>query len=182
MRYSQRYRRLTTVAALVTALLVVAQFVACSSRKKQAVSAKLPPLPALQSNQTFASEMQEPRGVAAVRPTKVGAIPAFAPEDLSNFVLTHPVPGVGQLEQQPKVTTLDCSYTATRLAAVLRNKSTGLPADIPFCYVELQGKFAVRTPPSKKNPRPNPLVFTKSFEVFDARTGNLLLSGGFIRP
>jgi hypothetical protein len=146
----------------------------------QATTTRLPPPPVRQSTQSGAAEIHQPRGVEAVRPTKAGAVPAFAPEDLANFVQTHPVLVVGQLEPQPKVTTLDCSYTAKGLAGVLRNKVTGLPDDMRVCYVELQGKFAVRTPPSKQKSGPQTLVFDKGFEVFDARTGNLMLSGGLI--
>jgi hypothetical protein len=182
MRHAHRFHRVIAFAALAAALVLAAQLVSCSSKKKLATSAKLPPLSARETNQTFAAEIQEPRGVASVRPTKPSAVPALESEAVSNFALSHPAPMIEQLGPPPTVTTSDCSYTAKRLSAVLRNKVTGLPDDTPLCYVELQGRFAVRTPPSKQNRKPKPLQFTKSFQVYDARTGNLVLSGGFTQP
>jgi len=168
-------------AALASAVLVVTQFISCSAKTKRTLSSKLQKIPARDQNQIYPAEIQAPRGIASVRLIKKGTTTAFSSRELSSFALTHSVPLIEQLEPGMKVTTADCTYTAKRLAIVLHNKNLGLPDDAPLCYVELQGKFSVRTPPSKKERRPSPSVFPKSFEVFDARTGNLMLSGAFAR-
>ena len=54
----------------------------------------------------------------------------------------------------------------------LNGASTGLPDDTPLCYVELTGDFTFSGPPGAE---PH---FARGFEVFDAKTGNLLLAGG----
>jgi hypothetical protein len=181
MQYVQRFRWLIAGTMLATGMLVIVQFISCTAKSNRALSAKLQRIPVRDQSQTYPAEIQAPRGVTCVRPTKTGAIPAFSNQELSIFVLNHPVPLIEQLEPRMKITTVDCTYTAKRLAVVLPNKELGLPDDTPLCYVELQGKFSVRTPPSKEVRRLKPLIFSKSFEVFDARTGNLMLSGAFAR-
>jgi hypothetical protein len=167
---------LGTIAVLATGW----QF-SCSARK-QVQSKKLPlPQAGLPSGYS-PSQVREPRGISAVHPTRGDQTPSFAQEDLLNFVQRHSIPKVTKIEPNPTVSRIDCSQTAKTVAAVLRGKTTGLPDATPVCYVELQGEFAISAPPSKRGSQQRRVLFNRSFEVFDARTGNLILSGGFIHP
>jgi hypothetical protein len=124
-------------------------------------------------------EPQAIRGVAAVEVSRPGQVPGFATEELARFAETHPVPKLMTGDGKAKVTKLDCGQTAKTVMALLRGKGTGLPDSTPVCYVELEGSFALSPPRSAGKPRGGGVALTTAFEVFDAKTGNLLLTGGF---
>jgi hypothetical protein len=125
---------------------------------------------------------QAPRGSAAVSVTRPDQLPAFTSKELTNFVQTHPVPKLVMVDPNPRVSKVDCTQNGKSVAALLRGKSTGIPDATSVCYVELRGRFSLSGPRSNGKPRGGDATFTTVFEVFDAKTGNLLLSGGFTRP
>jgi hypothetical protein len=169
---------MTLVVAMLACAIMLLQ--ACGS-KKQATPARMAmppsPLPATYP----ALEHQPVRGVAAVAVSRPGQLPAFAPEELGRFAETHPVPRL-MMTGPPHVTKLDCAQTAKTVGSLLRGKRTGLSDSTPVCYVELQGSFTVSGPRSAGKNRSVSTAFETAFEVFDSKTGNLLLSGGFTRP
>ena len=71
-----------------------------------------------------------------------------------------------------------CGQTLGKLSDALPGKSLGLPSDTPVCYVELTGNFTWHTLPTPQAPRGNALTF----QVFDARTGNLIVTGALNHP
>ena len=62
--------------------------------------------------------------------------------------------------------------TSKQVSTLLGGESIGLPDDALLCYVGLQGSFAF---PGPQGPT---VTYPRGVEVFDAWTGNLLISGG----
>ena len=56
-------------------------------------------------------------------------------------------------------------------------RPSGLPTDMPVCYVELGGNFTWYSPATPQAPRGTALTFHTAFRVFDAKTGNLIVIG-----
>lgn len=116
-----------------------------------------------------------PTGRSAIHPhlaiASNGATYTLA--DAERYVSTHSI---------PNTQTSAMSYTVTRAAfmtdqaagALLKGETIGLPAQAPVCVVLFQGSITFLDVPSGATP----LTFKKGFEVFDARTGNLLVFGG----
>jgi hypothetical protein len=137
------------------------------------------PFPIIGAEQHLTAHQElQPLGIAAIPVTNAGKIPAFSESELLRFIRSHPIPRVNLIQPNPQVTRLDCNLNAKSAAVMFRGKETGLPGDAQICYVELKGKFAVSRPPTKGAE----LIFSVAFEVFDARNGNLLLSGALNRP
>ncbi len=68
------------------------------------------------------------------------------------------------------------------MTKILGGKNTGLPSTKPLCYVELKGNFTFSGPPSPNHPQGTTVTHNTGFRVFDAKTGNLMLTGGFDAP
>lgn len=161
------------------ALLAAAVQSACSWKYKYSqtipkLSANLPEYPLRQA--------QEPRGVPAIHTRQNVSV---AEPDVLQFVQNHPIPKIAEVAPRSQISRVDCSQTAKSVATLLRGKNIGVRDETRICYVEIKGQFSVSAPPSARNPgaqQSRNLRFDTSFEVFDARTGNLLLSGGFTHP
>lgn len=176
--------RLTAGITTAAATILVAVAVQCSSSHlRKAQLRQRPPVPQVSAPmERPPGPALEPRGIAAVRPTRAGETIGFTQDDLLNFVQSHPIPKITKTGTDFKVSRLDCAQTAKSVAGILRGKTVGLPDATPVCYVEMKRDFAITTPPSKRNFKRQTLTFNTSFEVFDSRTGNLILSGGFLHP
>ena len=116
-------------------------------------------------------------GVRAIQPTLTGRIPAFREADVREFAMRFPPPKTFTDASSKSIANLDCGMFSQDLAAHLGNLTTALSSDLPICYVELSGNFVVSVPPAANGQNRNPRLYVKAFEVFDARTGNMLLSG-----
>lgn len=117
-----------------------------------------------------------PSGVPAIRLRTSPAstsIPAFTLQDAIDYVSTHPVPRAKLLASI--VVTRGAFMTDGQLALLLHGESTGLPSSTIVCYIEFHGDVQFLNGPPGTTPR-----FSKGYEVFDARTGNLLMWGGLV--
>ena len=112
----------------------------------------------------------DPVGIAAIRPTagpQGPSVPAFTADDARAYVAAHPIP---QAQGRP--------YSVTRvsfLSSGVVNTQLGVAAGVDdsrlLCVVELHGTFTMPKFPAGP---PGPTVSTY-YQLFDARTGNLLL-------
>jgi hypothetical protein len=58
------------------------------------------------------------------------------------------------------------------VSLLLQGEDAGFPDDALLCYVELHGDFTFLVPQSVV------MRYHRGYEVFDARTGNLVMAGG----
>jgi hypothetical protein len=109
-----------------------------------------------------------PTGRSAIKPTLSG-VPSFSLNDARTYAESGRIPiGVAR-----NVHATDAKFlTSAEVSQRLDGATTGLADDAPLCFVEMQGDFTFAGP-SGATPH-----FTRAFEVFDAKSGNLLLSGG----
>jgi hypothetical protein len=101
----------------------------------------------------------------------MGTIPAFGAEDVRAFVMAHPLPRNANRDKTFTIQRIDF-LSSKEVTSLLNGESTGFPDDYPLCYVELQGDFAF------PGPKGAVATFPRAIEIFDARTGNFLMSGG----
>lgn len=124
-------------------------------------------------------DIQMPQGVPAITPSRADALPSFTEAEVRDFVMTHP-PGKGASSSQYTIVTVDCALTSSDLSRILRDINTGLPDALRVCYIELEGSFTFIGPLSQPQGERRVVIYPRGFEVFDAKTGNLLLDGGFV--
>ena len=95
--------------------------------------------------------------------------PTFTREDVIAWIGKNPIGSMIALEPPTLV-----KIEFTTAGDVMRQlySSTGLPDSAPVCYVEFQGRFDSPHPPGATP------VYTRAWEVFDGRTGNILMAGG----
>jgi len=94
-------------------------------------------------------------------------------EQVRRFAMSHHIPAVVVASQTQIVSTSFMTSKAVRSA--LSSAKLGVPDDEPMCLVILSGKFAFAGPPGQVP------TFPIAVEVFDARTGHLLQTGGLPR-
>jgi hypothetical protein len=131
-----------------------------------------PPQPSPRHPVSF-PPVRPPTGLAAVRVSRPGQVPGFTAAEAQAYAIAH-TPGttVVRGRQVARTTFL----TAAQLTVALRGAATGLPADTPVCYVVLNGRFSFVGPPLPGH-KQAVLHFPYALDVFDARTGNVLMSG-----
>jgi hypothetical protein len=109
-----------------------------------------------------------PTGRSAITPSLPG-VPSFRAEDARAYAESGRIPvGVARNVHATEVKFLTSAEVSQRLDGA----NTGFPAETPMCYVEMQGDFTF-TGPKGSDPH-----YDRAFEVFDAKSGNLLLAGG----
>jgi hypothetical protein len=116
-----------------------------------------------------------PFGVSGIAVTRPGQVPAFTAGEAELYVRTHPLPR--SLPDSHIVTVAVSFELAGDVSALLEGTDVGRPANVVVCYVEMSGTFYVAAPPKPGQPHTT-LTLMHGFAVFDAATGNLLLSGG----
>lgn len=126
-------------------------------------------------------DLQQPKGAPAMHPVHPDRVPAFTADEVRQFLTSTPGPIGIQGEPGVTISRVDCSVTAKDVSVILHGKSTGLPADVPLCYVELAGTFTFSSPPTRTSPHLKAVTFNTGFRVFDAKTGNIMLTGAFKR-
>ncbi|HEU5348484.1 MAG TPA: hypothetical protein VFU63_07705, partial [Ktedonobacterales bacterium] len=99
-------------------------------------------------------------------------LPTFTREDVIAWVSVNPV---GRMPALEPPTIVKVEFTPDSEVKKVLGASTGLPGTALVCYVELHGRFAARVPPGSP-----PRIFKRVWEVFDARTGNVLMAGGSV--
>ncbi len=144
----------------------------------------LPPLavtPTIVFNPTRTISLSEGEGVPAITPRLAVvnlSTPTFTEGDVRQYVNSHPVGGKISSQGTPvieKIEFLTKKDLATRLP--LGGHVAGLSDDRLLCYVQLSGTFSVAAPPPVVNRTPSSASVQKSMQLFDALTGNLLLTG-----
>ena len=147
----------------------------CISPTAAATRAPIPPPAALAPRPR---PPQPGTGVPALRAAQPGQrSAAFTLGQATAYALAHPP---YQLAARGKPTAQARFTTAAQLTTTIPGLS-GLPSgSTPLCYVELAGAFSIETP-ARPGQRPGVQVFRHAFEIFDARTGNLLTEGGLPR-
>jgi hypothetical protein len=167
-----------TFAILGTGLAIIASNAGIlQGQGHPARGMRIPPLP--EGPITYSGvPVQQPQGGPGIRPTRTSTASGFTAEELRRF-LTSTAPPAG-LKHVPNVTItrVDCGLTAAQVGQTVK-MSTGLAPDRQVCYVEYHGNFFVAAPPSVKAPRGSTLSLPNAFRVYDARTGNIMLSGVF---
>lgn len=138
---------------------------------------KLPPIPKGPINYP-AIPVQQPTGVPAIHPAGT----SLTADEVRQFLTSKSGPVGIKGVASTSVSRVDCGQTVGKLSPRLPGKSVGLPNDEPVCYVELNGTFTVYTPPTTQSPRGTPVTFHTAFRVFDAKTGNVLVTGALNHP
>jgi hypothetical protein len=110
-------------------------------------------------------------GIPMIHPTRAG-IPAFTVADVRQFFTAHPVKSasgapaqIAEIQFMPE----------EQASAIMRGEPVGLPAHALVCYVQFRGSFL--TTGGYGPPQAKPAWFQLEEEVFDARTGNLMVYG-----
>jgi len=129
-------------------------------------SQRLPPSRELPANMP----PTQPKGSAAIAP-HLATVPAFTLDDARQYVTTHRLPFRGPPDYKPQITTVEF-LTSQQVSERIHRAKTGFGADHLFCYVELQGPF------SFGGPQGAVATYSRGVLIFDAQTGNLVISGG----
>ena len=113
---------------------------------------------------------QAPSGHPAITPQ--GGQP-ITEAQVRSYVLSHRVPGTLQATDTAVVSVSFMTHQQVR--ALLHSANLGIPDQEPMCVVILSGKFVFTGPPGQTP------TFPFGVEVFNARTGNFMQSGGLPR-
>jgi hypothetical protein len=117
-----------------------------------------------------------PVGLPAITPRGKGVGPmeaAFTADDVVRFVAVADGRSVSRrinANKAPTVSKVEF-ITEAELKARTAGEGTGLPDDALLCYVELSGDFTIVSPFGKS------VNVDTAIQVFDATTGNLMMSG-----
>jgi hypothetical protein len=116
-------------------------------------------------------------GVQVGQPKTSGNVSTTNEAELRKGALEAPIPKLEDHENRT-LARFDCNLTRTELDAILRGIIAGIAPDQRVCYVELNGTFVLHGLPKIGEKIKRTYSYSRAFEVFDAATGNLLLSGG----
>lgn len=150
--------------ALCLCLLMILVVVACGSSPTHSKSGNLP-LPTVTPQQLV--------GVGAITPSSTGTI---TQTDVMNYVQTHNIPFNSATQAAHKVESISF-VTSKQVNTLLNRKNTYIPDNYPLCFVTFSGTFLFPHPPVPVVSRRS-FTYQRAFEVFDAKTGNLLMGGG----
>jgi hypothetical protein len=110
-------------------------------------------------------------GGAAISPPANGQI---TDEQVRSYVLAHRVPPAVEATNVAVVST--SFITSQEVSSLLHTARIALPDQAPMCLVVLSGRFSFRGPGGAT------ATFPMAIEVFDARTGRLMQTGGLSSP
>jgi len=112
---------------------------------------------------------KRPQGMPGLS-VKPGAVP-FTKEEVTQFIQTHRLArSIGDISQL-QVESLEF-LTAREVTARLQGASTGLPNDHRVAFAIIRGPIYFTGPQTSR-----PIAFDTAYALFDATTGNLLMSG-----
>ena len=126
--------------------------------------------------------VQRLTGTPAMHPTHPDQTPAFTADELKQYLMSTPGAFGTEKASAVKIMRIDCNMKGGDVGGVLQRVETGLSNDMSVCYVEYSGTFTYYGLPSKRSARGTMLTFNTGFQVFDAKTGNLMLTGGLGQP
>lgn len=155
---------MNTRITLFVALAVLCFAASCrrAHRPENAVEMKMP-----------AGTPKQPQGLQALA-VKPGPEP-FTKDDVTQYIQTHRLAkSVGDISQL-RVESLEF-LTAREVTARLQGASTGLPDDHRVAFATIRGPVYFTGP---RNSRP--VAFDTVYALFDAATGNLLMSGTLVK-
>lgn len=113
-------------------------------------------------------------GLPAITPRNKAvsaSTPTFTTDDVVQYVHAHPMPDASLSGPKPVITRI-AFLTSREVSILLKGESTGVPDDTLLCYVELSGTFTFSGSAGVT------VTYHTGVEVFDAHTGNLLITGG----
>lgn len=122
-------------------------------------------------------KLQSAIGVPAITPSQPG-IPAFTIDDVKHYLASHSFEGGPTVDRSSYSIDTIQFLKAKQASVLMQGEVVGLPDDALVCYTVLRGPFIlqnVRMPPGE--PIPATPIASRGVEVFDARTGNLLVWG-----
>jgi hypothetical protein len=155
-------RRLAYALSIVG---VVAGINGCKSEHKQQPQTR-PSIPNLSVNHPPAA----PTGSPAIKSRSNGS-PAFTVDDVKQYITADPLLGPAVKQGKATITTAEF-ITSKELSERWHGVTAAFPDSYPLCYVELQGSFTFFGPPGSK------VTYNKEVLVFDAHSGNLVITGG----
>jgi hypothetical protein len=98
-------------------------------------------------------------------------VPAFTAQDVTRYFAT--IPNYGRFDSSTPTSVIDVQFlTAQQAEATLRTTLAPTPADRLVCVVKIDGTFISTGPPGAR-----PTTSATALIVFDAHTGNILVSG-----
>lgn len=160
-----RTKSFWTGLVLVLALCSVSLVVIVTTPHRQATAASIQTTP--QTNGTRSL------GLPAIRPSlSANSTIRITTADVEAYINTHQFAG-GLVVKGATFSIVSIQFmTSTQASALMKGEETGLAATAPICYVKLHGPFTqvASVPPGVKLP-----TVAYGIEIFDARTGNLLM-------
>lgn len=153
-----------TKLALCLSLFMVLLIVGCGSNTGNSKTGKLL-LPTVTPQQQI--------GAAAIAPSSSGTI---TKTDVMNYVQTHNLPFNSAALSAHQVESISF-ITSKEVNTILNQTNTYIPDNYPLCLVTFFGAFNFPHPPVI-TAKQQPFTYNRAFEVFDAKTGNLLMGGG----
>jgi hypothetical protein len=116
-------------------------------------------------------------GSPAIRPTSSGGgpdMPAFTVADVQRYAQDHNTRGVGAYSSRTPVTVVRIEFLTESALRARIPGARAVPSTTLVCYVQYGGDFLYyRGAPGSQTAAQSP----RSAEVFDARSGNLLMEG-----
>lgn len=155
--------------ALVTGI-ILSLVAGCSKPSKPSQPSGKAPTPIAPVQPAPGAVGQAPSGRPAISPSPNAQI---TEAQVRSYVLSHRVPRALQATNMAVVSVNFINSQQVR--SMLHSANLGLPDEEPMCLVILSGTFVFPGPPGKSP------TFPIAVEVYDARTGNLLQSGGLPR-
>ena len=114
-------------------------------------------------------------GIPAIHPhmnlVNNGTAPTFTQADVLQYVATHPLGQTVRGSAAPTVVSVQF-LTAQQVSAQLRGEDTGDPPGIPLCLVFVNGTFQT----GGDDAGYAPITYHVGYLVFDAQTGNLIMT------
>lgn len=114
---------------------------------------------------------QQPVGITLSLTSAPADRACFTVDDVKAYIKTHAIPMAGTVSSKPaKILSIEF-ITSKEARERMKGDSVGVADDAPVCYVVLYGPFQTGSVP----PGAKPLVSDKGVEIFDGRTGRLLV-------
>jgi hypothetical protein len=128
-----------------------------------------PGLPAIKPHVYAAQVKGSASSSSTTAQIKGSASSSFTVEDAKQYVMTHPIPQIAN--STAGFTFAKAAFLPSQEVSQLMNgESTGVSDTSLLCYVELHGTVTL------ESTRGGRRTFHKVIEVFDAQTGNLLMT------
>lgn len=160
------------VIVVIVSLVITTQVIRASEGSNPPTSPSQHPAGPFQATRTPA--YKGPLGMPAIQPRASLASatgPHFTEADVRAYITTHrpgfTIPGT------PNPVVISVQFmTAKQVSAQLQGESMGVPDDTLLCLVRVLGEFRNTYVPLGATPK----TFTHGVMIFDAHTGNLLIS------